>query len=532
VNETLTYLKTFAQLPLSLRRFARHTLTLEEAQSIVRERMERREENFLRTVERTVYGHPASPYLTLLKMAGCELGDLQALVRQKGLEGALRALRDEGAYVTFEEFKGRKPIIRHGKTVPVSARDFDNPFARRHFAFQTGGSTGAASNVAMDVDHIAERAPHRLITLAAYGVLDAPSANWRGILPDNALASMLRLAYTGKWSERWFSPIGWRDSKHWLKYSSATCYILFWMRLYGMRVPFPEVVRVDQALVVARWMAEALKTHGRCLLHTIVSRGVRACLAAQQAGLDLRGATIQAGGEPTTPAKLQQMERVGVRHISTYAMAEAGGVASGCARPVDGSDVHLFKDGYALFSYPYALEGLGITVPAFNLTTLLPAAPKLMLNVQMDDYGIIEERQCGCELEAYGYSTHLRQIRSYSKLTGEGATLIGTEMVRILEEVLPARFGGSPLDYQMMEEEDEEGLTRLSLVISPRVEIDNESAVIEFVLSALRRSSPMADAARTIWQHAETIRVKRMEPVLTGRGKLMPLHMQRPNANP
>jgi hypothetical protein len=531
VNETLTYLKTFAQLPLSLRRFARHTLTLEQAQRIVRERMERREENFLRTVERTVYGHPASPYLTLLKMSGCELGDLQALLRQQGLEGALRALRDEGVYVTFEEFKGRKPIVRYGKTIPVSARDFDNPSALRHIAFQTGGSTGAASNVAIDVDHIAETAPHRLITLAAYGMLDAPSANWRGILPDNALASMLRQAYTGKWFERWFTQIGWRDSKHWLKYSSATCYILFWMRLYGMRVPFPEAVRVDQALVVARWMAEALKKHGRCVLHTIVSRGVRACLAAQEAGLDLTGATIKAGGEPPTPAKLQEMERAGVRYISSYAMVEAGGVASGCARPVDGTDVHLFKDGYALFSYPYAVEGLGIEVPAFNLTTLLPTAPKVMLNVQMDDYGIVEERRCGCDLEAYGYTTHLRQIRSYSKLTSEGATLIGTEMVRILEELLPARFGGGPLDYQMMEEEDEKGLTYLSIVINPRLEIDSEAAVVEFVLGALRRSSPMADAARTIWQHAGTIQVKRMEPIWTGRGKLLPLHMQPPNAS-
>jgi hypothetical protein len=298
-----------------------------------------------------------------------------------------------------------------------------------------------------------------------------------------------------------------------------------------MRVPFPEVVRVDQALVIARWMAKALETHGQCLLHTTVSRGVRVCLAAQEAGLDLTGATIWAGGEPPTPAKLQQMERVGVCHISSYAMVEAGGVASGCAQPVDGTDVHLFKDGYALFSYPYTLEGLGIDVPAFNLTTLLPAAPKVMLNVQMDDYGIIEERQCGCQLEAYGYTTHLRQIQSYSKLTGEGATLIGTEMVRILEELLPARFGGSPLDYQMMEEEDQRGLTRLSLVISPGVQIANEAEVVEFVLSALRRSSPMADAARTIWQHAGTIQVKRMEPVWTGRGKLLPLHLQLANAD-
>ncbi len=58
--------------------------------------------------------------------------------------------------------------------------------------------------------------------------------------------------------------------------------------------------------------------------------------------------------------------------------------------------------------------------------------------------GVIEQRSCGYPLESYGYSEHLREIHSFRKLTGEGVTLVGNEMVRILEEVLPARFGGSP----------------------------------------------------------------------------------------
>jgi hypothetical protein len=506
-------------------------LTLDDAKRIVRQRMEHRVDAFLRVVERSIYGHPSSPYLALLKTARCELGDLQDMVKREGLEETLRALREAGVYVTFEEFKGRKPIVRDGREIPVTSWSFDNPFARGHFAFQTGGSTGAASNVAVDVDHIAARAPHQLLTFAAHDMLGAPSAIWRGILPDSTLGSIVKRVHVGQPPERWFSPIGWTDSKHWLKYGAATCYILFWMRLCGMQVPLPKVAKVGQALVVARWVAETLRTHGSCLLHTNVSRGVRVCLAAQEAGLDLTGATIKGGGEPPTPAKVQQMERAGVRYIPNYAMTEAGSIASGCARPSDGSDVHVFKDAYALFTYPYVVEGSGITVPAFNLTTLLPTAPKLMLNVQVDDYGIIEERPCGCELGSYGYSTHLRQIRSYSKLTGEGVTLIGTEILRILEEVLPARFGGSPLDYQMMEGEDEQGFTRLYVVVGPRVEIADESTVVEVMLNSLRKSSPMADAARTVWQQARTIQVKRMEPVWTGRGKLMPLHIPQRTSN-
>jgi hypothetical protein len=208
-------------------------------------------------------------------------------------------------------------------------------------------------------------------------------------------------------------------------------------------------------------------------------------------------------------------------------MVEASRIASGCGQPAEVGDVHLMKDAFALFSYPYRVEEFDVAVPAFNLTTLLPTASKVMLNVQMDDCGTVEERNCGCELGSYGYSTHLRQIRSYSKLTGEGVTLIGTEMLRILEEVLPARFGGSPLDYQMMEQEDEQGFTRLYVLISPRVMIANEEDVTEAIWAALRESSPMADAARTVWQQMGSIQVKRAEPIPTGRGKLMPLHVER-----
>lgn len=527
MNETLDYVKTFAQFPLALRRFLGQPLTLEEAKRSVRERMAHREENFLRTVERSVYGYPGSPYLALLKLAGCELGELCALVKQKGVEGALRDLRDEGVYVTFEEFKGRKPIVRRGLIIPVRARDFDNPFMRRVFTVQSGGSTGAATNVGVNLEQIAARAPHELLTLSAHGLLDVPMVRWSNILPAGTLRNILRSVYIGHPPQRWFSPLGLRDSKHWLKYGLATYYILFWMRLLGVHVPLPEYVRVEEAFVIARCAAQMLQLHGRCVVNTNVSRAMRVCLAAQEAGLDLRGATFQGSGEPATPAKVRYLERAGVSFISNYGMVEANRIGSGCAQPGDVGDVHLLRDALALFTYPYPVEGFDITVPAFNLTTLLPAASKIMLNVQIDDYGIVEERHCGCELETYGYTTHLREIRSYSKLVGEGVTLIGNEMLHILEEVLPARFGGNPLDYQMMEREDEQGFTRLYVLISPRVEIADEQQVIEVILNALRESSPMADAARTVWQQMQTIQVKRAEPILTGRGNLMPLHIQR-----
>lgn len=277
--------------------------------------------------------------------------------------------------------------------------------------------------------------------------------------------------------------------------------------------------------MVARWAARALKARKGCLIRTSVSRALRVCIAAQKEGIDLTGATFLGGGEPPTPAKVHGITATGARWAPSYYFIEAGLVGMGCARPADGNDIHFFKDILSLIQCSRKVPGWDVTVDTFYFTSLLPTAPKLLLNVESDDYGVIENRSCGCPLETYGSTEHLRDIRSFRKLTSEGVTLVGSEMVKILEETLPELFGGSPLDYQLLEEEDDHGFTRLSLLVSPKVEIKDEAEIIKVVLEALGRSSVAADLARAIWSQARTLQVKRMEPVWTDRGKLMPLHI-------
>lgn len=526
MNETFEYIKTFAQFPFALHRFLKHRLTPEEAKRIVHDRMDHREENFLRVVERSIYGYPRSPYLALLKISDCELGDLRALVKSIGLEGALRHLRKEGVYVTFEEFKGRKPIVRNGLTLPVQARDFDNPFARRHFANQSSGSTGIATQVSQDLDHIAETAPYRLLSLSTRGLLNYPYAIWSQSFPGIALQAFLQRTYIGQTECTWFTPVGWRESRYWFKYNLATGYMIFWMRRLGVHVPQPIVTPMDDARLIAHWMREMMEKHHRCVVMASVSRGVRICAAAEEAGIDLSGAVLKVGAEPLTPAKTKIFRRLGVEVMHGYTTAESGSLGASCLKPIDVADIHLYKDGFALIPFPHLVESIGTTVPAFNITAFLATAPKVMLNVQVDDYGIVEERSCGCELESYGFTTHLREIRSYSKLVGEGVTMVGNEMLNVLEQVLPERFGGTAIDYQLMEQEDDQGMTRLYLLIHPRIQIADENAVIQAIYSGLGKSSPMADAARVLWQNAQTIKIKRMEPIASGRGKILPLHIK------
>lgn len=522
----LSDIKMYGRFAWGLRGFLKHTLTLEEAKAVIKKRMEEREMNFLRLVRRGIFGYSKSPYLSLLKLAQCEMGDLENSIKMKGLEGTLLALRESGVYITFEEFKGREPIVRNGKVFPVKANDFDNPYLSHYYRGETGGTTGAGTRVDMDLDHIDAQAYFQMVALDANGLIGVPAVNWFGILPDSTgLHSILMRTRYRYLPQKWFYPVTKRDFRPSLKNWLATHFTIIMGRFFGAPIPWPEALPLDEAVVVAKWIADTLKTHGRCLLATHVSLLMRVSLAAQEEGWDLTGATFMGGGEPPTPAKVREITRSGARYLPIYFFTEAGAVGYGCVKPADIDDLHFFKDGLALIQFPRQVPNLEMTVDAFNFTALLPTAPKVMLNVEIDDYGVFETRSCGCPLESIGYTEHVRQIRSFSKLTGEGVTLVGSEMIHILEEVLPGRFGGSPLDYQLLEEEDEKGFTRLSLIVSPRIDIHDERNIIEVVLEALSQSSVAADLARAMWNQADTFKVKRVEPAWTTRGKLMPLHL-------
>jgi hypothetical protein len=518
--------RMYARFAFGLRKFLKTRITLDEARAIVRANLAQREANFLRVLKRGVYGYRLSPYRPLLEWAGCELGDVERLCRTEGLTHTLRTLREAGVYVSFDEFKGRQPIERGGRVFPVRARDFDNPFTKSSYVGESGGSTGSGTRVSHDLEHMAARLPIRLLGEQFHGIASMPRAIWRGILPNAVgVNNMIASGVLGNVPRKWFSPLMARDRKPSLKYRLANEYIIRMCRLYGVPVPSPERVPLDRADIIVRWMEETLRDEGSCHVSSGVSLSLRIAVAAKELGVDLTGAVLSGGGEPPTEAKVKTITSTGARCLASYHFSEAGAVGLACTHPIDCNDQHLVTDHLEVFQYPRKVPGSDVTVDAFTLTTLLATAPKLLLNVEIDDYGVIENRSCGCPWEELGFTKHVREIRSYRKLTGGGMTLVGSEMERILDEVLPAAFGGSPQDYQLYEEEDEQGFTRRSLIVSPSVSIDDESAVIRTVLESLGKSSDSADGARALWTQSHSLRVKRMKPVWTNRGKLMPLHL-------
>jgi hypothetical protein len=312
-----------------------------------------------------------------------------------------------------------------------------------------------------------------------------------------------------------------------LKYSLANAYILNVCRLHGVKVPRPERVPLDRADIIVRWMEKVLREEGQVLVSGGVSLSLRIAVAANEMGVDLTGATLSGGGEPPTETKVAIITGTGARFLTSYHFSEVGAVGLPCQNPVDCNDHHLIVDHLEVLQYPRKVPGTDVTVDAFNVTTLLPTAPKIMTNVEIDDYGTIENRNCGCEWEQMGFIKHVRDIRSFRKLTGEGMTLIGSDMERILDQVLPEKYGGSAQDYQLLEEEVEGGFTRRSIIVSPRVILGDESAVIRTVLEELGRGDAAADLARAFLSQGKSLGVKRMDPIWTDRGKLMPLHMIR-----
>lgn len=186
--------------------------------------------------------------------------------------------------------------------------------------------------------------------------------------------------------------------------------------------------------------------------------------------------------------------------------------------------MHVLQDKVALIQRRTSVPGA--EVAAFFLTTLLPSCPKLMLNVETGDYGVLERRACGCGLDQLGLGQHVHGVRSYEKLTSEGMTFYGEELMRVIEEVLPARFGGGPTDYQFVEEE-QDGRVSVSLYAAPSLGPIDPIALGEAALRGLGGVSGTREMMSEVWRQGEVLRIVRADPLSTGVAKVLPLHLRR-----
>ena len=512
LGDLVMTLRVLYRLPAYLR----NPLTLAECQAIVRRRLEQREADFLDLVRRSIFANRTSPYRSLLQLAGCEYGDLERLVRRDGVEQALQKLLREGVYLTVDEFKGRRPVIRGSTTIDADPEQLRNPLSVPHLWAVTSGSRGIATRIKLDLACIRDHAVNMYLTLDARG-----GAGWRNaIWGARGIAPILWFSGFGGPAARWFLQVDSKALSLQSQFRWSIWMITWTSRLAGVPIPFPECVPFDAPLSILRWMGKTLSAGEVPHLLTSPSSVVQICRVAEEAGMDLAGVRFTITGEPVTDARLAAIRRVHGDAVPDYGSVDSGGsMTYGCLAPYAPDDVHFFSDLNALIQ----AEGPPFPKGALLVSSLRPTAPFILLNVSMGDRAIITDRQCGCPLESLGWQTHLHTIRSYEKLTAGGVTFEDTEIIPLLEEILPRSFGGGPTDYQLLEEEADDGQPRLRLLVHPSIGPVDPAAVSKAFLDAIGSSSEIKRDMAAQWRQAGFLQVERKAPYPTASGKILHL---------
>jgi hypothetical protein len=513
------------QYARGLREFYRAPVDLSDPTGAIRAMLANRETSFVRMLHSAVWNNPVSPYLALLRHAGLGRPELEALIAREGVEVALRALYDAGVYVTLDEFKGRTPIRRGSFELDAPAHAFDNPLARHDVTSRSGGSRSAGTRLVVDLRDILNELPARYLFKQAHGLLDRPSAAWWPAPPAlGGIKNTAALLKLGIPILRWFSPTQPLFGRTAGKSAVLAITTIVGARLAGHHLPWPEHVPIADAGIIARWLAEQTAKGLRLQVGAGVSRAMRICQEARRLGLDISGHTLRASAEPLTPAKAQLIRDVGCRYCSNYTMTESGRLGVSCGDEGVPDDMHLLTYRMAVLPQPRVLQGWPEPVGALHVTVFADRMTRVMLNVETGDYGRLERRSCGCPLGAAGLDLHLHTIRSYEKLTSAGMHFMGVDLIDLIETALPGRFGGGPTDYQFVEQE-EQGETRVKLVINPTVGPLAEKEVQAYVLRELERRTEAGRLMTDIWRGHDMLQIERRPPYLTSAAKIQTLHV-------
>jgi hypothetical protein len=510
----------YSRMALGVHRLLRQPLADPEGELCLQ--LEQRAERFLDTARAVVFSCPSNPYFEMFRLAGCSFGDLETAVRKEGLEATLRRLAEAGVYLTHDEFKGKTPVIRAGRQIPSTEGSYVNPLVTGLVETASGGSRSQGTRTRHNIAHQVYKDAYEILLEREFALNQRVRAELKPILPSGAgLHACLRLARRGIPVDRWFSVSGtMRDSGH---YRAVTRAMVLLARLLGVRVPMPCYLPPNDFSPAARWLAQR-RAEGRPAVVTgYVSPAVRVATAAAAAGLDIRGTLFLVSGEALTDTKRAAIEAAGVEVFPFYWIHEFGPIGFACRQMRSGNCVHLFSDSIAAVSRRRRAPLSEAEVESLLFTSLLPFAPRFLINAEMDDTGILGPAECDCVFSRMGLTTQIRQIASYGKLTGQGITLFGTDLVEILESSLPGRFGGAPGDYQLVESEAA-NQTKVVLRVSPRLGVSEPGEVKAYFLEEVRRRYGGALAVRT-WQHADGVEAVIAEPAVTMAGKVLSLHL-------
>ena len=517
-------------LAASVRRFLSEPITLERAKEELRAAVADREDRFLGLVRARVYARPSSPFLKLLRWCGCDYAELEHQVRRYGLEATLERLAAEGVYLTADEAKGKKEVVRGNESFRVDPRSLENTELSANYFSQSSGTSNRPTRSAVSLDRLAIWALIGSVFYAAHDLFSCSHAVYDAALPaGGGLRNLLINAKLGIATDRWFArSVG--------QMTLGGRYYHFMTRLIvlagksasaGPGLPMPEFISVGDTGRIVDWVRNETRRAKRCCITTAASNAVRIARVAAETAVSLEGTTFLASGEPLTPTKRELIERVGAVVIPMYGFEDlAVRVGYGCPRPAHTDEMHVNWQGLAVVAHSRALAD-GSDIRPLLFTSLQPLSPRFFLNVENGDYAALSQRDCGCLLENAGFTLHIHGVRSFEKFTSEGMNYFYGDLFELFEKTLPAEFGGGPGDYQLIEEEDAGGQTRLTLLLHPAVDGVDEAKLIARLKEALRSGASGGRFMTDIWQNAGTLRVLREPPRASARGKILPLHITR-----
>ncbi len=515
------------ELGIFLPGYFRKTLSVAEAKLEIQSYLACRNETFLELVRSRIYAAPGNPYLRLLRRADCDFSDFRSHVLNHGLEATLERLAREGVYLTSDEFKGKREVIRGVESFRVSPAAFLRPDDRPGFFAQSSGSRGSPTRTRVAFDwHLLRAAPIGVF-LHAHGLYSSAYAYYDSVLSlTGGVQTMLACHHVGMPIERWFAretPV--RGALQRYRHRLTNSMTIAAARWFGHGLPRPEPLDPTDVGPVLRWALEQRRRGRVVCIDTVANNAVRIAAAASAAGESLEDVKFFVHGEPMTDAKRDVIERASASYAVRYSSEPSFQLGVGCARPAYTDEVHVNQHLYAVIQQGFPLADPYAPSEALLFTTLHPLAPQLLLNTQNGDYGALEQRNCGCALEETGLALHLYGIRSFEKFTGQGMNYYFGDLLELIEKKLPAEFGGGPGDYQLTEEE-EAGRTCLTLKVDPSIAALDEDKVMARLRAELGSGSWGKEFQARVWEQAGALKIRRTKPESNARGKILPLQVQ------
>ncbi|MEJ2081547.1 MAG: hypothetical protein P8Y94_05090 [Acidobacteriota bacterium] len=467
----LDEIRGFVRLASGLRPFLKATLTPGEAIESIRDGNRNRAARFLSKIEQTVFSYPASPYLRLLQAAGCELGDLHRLVKTEGVEGALERLRGAGVFMGWEELKGRKEVRRGSCSWSFREEEFNNPIIRSHYISTSSGTS---------------------VRCARFG---KKYSKWFILSKTSSLSGRLR-----------------SEVVHGL------------IRFIG-GFPAPEPASLGQLQKVADFLFDQLNAGWKPVVCTPPSAAAALALEIGKKGRSLDGVSFLLGAEPVTAARRRTIESSGARAVPTYGTSEGGWI--GAQFPGDSlvDEVRIFRDAYAVIVQRDAPGPHAGPAPIL-VTNLRPAAPKVLINAELGDSAVLEGIDSDDAASQIGYNLRMHTIRSFRKVTAWGVTLALTDLYAVLEEDLPRGLNAAVGDFQLIEEQDEEGISGLRLIVNSSVGASDNQVKRAFIRELSKKRMYYRAMAEMV-NDAGVLRIERGCPIATEAGKVLPVMMPR-----